>query len=359
MDVRKKILFIVPSMRGGGSERVISIIVNHLNRDKFDITLALLKKEGKYLNELPNDIQIIDLNARQARYSILKIIKLIYQLKPNVVFSTLGYLNLIVSIIRPIFSKKIKFIARESNIVSIQNKQEKYPKFFNFLYKIFYKNFDTIICQSNCMKKDLINNFGIDNNKLVVINNPVNIDRISELSNTEEILFDNNRINIIAVGRLSYQKGYDLLLNALSLLEDKYHLHIIGDGSEKESLIKLSKKLNIQNRVHFLGFQDNPYKYMAQADLMVLSSRYEGLPNVVLEANACGLPVVAFDCPGGTGEIIINGVNGFLVKCGDVEKLVDKIIEASKYEWDKEKIVNLVEKRFSLKNIIIKYENIL
>ena len=357
MDVKKKILFIVPSLRAGGSERVILYLVNNLDRRKFNIKLALVKKEGQFLNLLNKDIELIDLNSKQVRYSILRIIRLIHREKPDVVFSTLGYLNLILAIIKKFFPK-IKFIARESSIPSTQIKNEKYPLLFRFLYRTFYNNFDLIISQSNYMKEDLVKNFGVRNNKIKIIHNPVDIEKISKLSVSNEILFDKNYINIISVGMLRPEKGFDSLLKAFKLLKNEYRLYIIGDGKEKDNLVNLAKKLKIIDRVSFLGFQDNPYKYMAQADLMVLSSRYEGFPNVVLEANALGLPVVAFDCPGGTREIIKNGLNGFLVECGNIYKMRNSILMASDYNWNKERIKKYIKQNYSLNKIINVYEEI-
>ncbi len=356
MDVKKKIYFIVPSMRGGGSERVISILVNNLDRTKYDVSLVLLQKEGRYLDDLASDVKIIDLNAKRARYSIFKIVKILMDDKPDIVFSTLGHLNLLISMLRFFFPKSMKFIARESSIVSVNNNQEKFPKVFDFLYRKFYDNFDLIISQSHCMKNDLVNNYDIVEDKIKVINNPVDIDKITKLMQTDEILFDKNKINLLSVGRLNAVKGYDLLFQSLAKLDDKYHLTILGEGAQKESLLKLSLDLGIQNRVIFKGFESNPYKYMAQANLMVLSSRYEGFPNVVLEANACGTPVVAFNCSGGTGEIIEDGVNGFLVACGDVNLLAKRIDEAVVFEWDKEKVSLLILKRYNLDYIIEKYQ---
>jgi glycosyltransferase involved in cell wall biosynthesis len=346
-------------MRGGGSERVISILLNHLDREKFDITLILLKKEGIYLADLPSDIKIIDLDIKQARYALFAIIKQIKEIQPNIVFSTLGYLNILISIIRPFFSKKIKFIARESNTVSIQNKQEKYPRLFDFLYRRFYSNFDNIIAQSKYMKNDLIKNFSINSDLIKIIYNPVDIEFINSKKESNKILFDKNKINLLSVGRLSHQKGYDVLLKTISRLDEIFHLHIVGDGKEKEKLLNLSKELKIKDRIHFLGFQKNPYRYMSQASLLILSSRYEGLPNVVLEANACGLPVIAYDCPGGTGEIVKNGINGFLIECGDIDKLALKIEDAIKREWNRNNIIKLIMERYSLTNIILEYEEVL
>jgi len=353
-------MFIVPSMRGGGSERVISILLKYLSRTKYDIILVLLKNEGKYLDDLPNDIKIIDLNVRKARFSIFKIRNAIKRFEPDIVFSTLGHLNLLISMIRPFLSKKIKFIARESNTVSIQNKQEKYPNLFNFLYKFFYNNFDLIVCQSNYMKNDLINNYDIKNAKIVVINNPVDTEYIKKmLKKSNQLFLDKNKVNLLAVGRLSKQKGYDLLLQALSKLDKKFHLTILGEGNEEIYLKALAKTLKIQNQVLFMAFQENPYKYMSQADLYILSSRYEGFPNVVLEAHTCGTPVVAFDCPGGTSEIIENGVNGFLCQCGKVDALVEKINKASLQRFDKNKIKNLTVNKYDVNIIITYYEKVL
>ncbi|WP_200763267.1 glycosyltransferase [Nitrosophilus alvini] len=357
--MKKKIFFIVPSMRGGGSERVISIILNHLDRSKFEILLALLRKEGKYLDDLPRDIEIIDLDVKQARYSIFKIIYLIKQKKPDIVFSTLGYLNLLISIIKPIFSKKVKFIARESSIVSVQNQQEKHPNLFDFLYKNFYKNFDLIICQSNFMKSDLIKNYNIPDKKMVVINNPIDFDKIDKSAKTGEKLFNNDKINLLAVGRLDKVKGYDLLLKAFVKLDEKFFLTVIGDGEEKENLLMLTKNLGIEDRITFKGFKKNPYKYMAQADLFILTSKYEGFPNVLLEANACGLPVVAFNCLGGTREIIKDGLNGFLVECENTEQLAIAIKKSIQLKWNSLLIKNLVKEKFEIKEIIKRYEKVL
>ena len=354
MDVKKKVFFIVPSMRGGGSERVMSILLTHLDRSKFDVVLILLKKEGRYLEDLPNDLKIIDLNVSHARKAMLKIAKLIREEKPNVVFSTLGYLNILISIIRPFFSKKIKFIGRESSIVSVKNKKEKYPKLFDFLYKFFYSNFDMIISQSYYMKNDLMDNYRIKDNKIKVINNPVDIDKINILS--QEIVQE--KVQLLAVGRLSYVKNFQVLIKVLVKLPD-VELTILGEGKEKENLVDLAKELDVLPRVTFLGFQDNPYKYMKNANLLVLTSHYEGFPNVILEANACGLPVVAFKCPGGTAEIIEEGVNGFLVECGNLKKLSQRIKESLTYKWNKQEVERIINERYEVKTIVASYSKVI
>lgn len=357
---RKKIMFVIPTMKGGGSERVISIVLKHLDRKKFDIILVLMMKKGGYLKDLPNDIKIIDLNVNRARWSFFKISYLIQNIKPDMVLSTLGYLNLVLSILRPFFSNKIKFIARESNTVSESNKYVNFPRFFNWLYRTFYNNFDIIISQSNYMKQDLVENYGIIKEKIFVINNPVDFDKIHRLMNENKIsLYDSEKINLLAVGRLDLQKGFDLLLHALAKLDSKYFLTVLGDGVEKENLLKKVKELKIDKQINIIGFQENPYQYMNQADIVILSSRYEGFPNVVLEANYCGTPVVGFDCPGGTHEIIKNGINGFLVECGNIDKLTHAINQAIVYEWDSQEITRIIKDKYSVNQIINKYEKVI
>jgi len=352
----KKIVFVIHQLNFGGAQRVLINVMNHLNRDKFDVSLIVFQNADDLEGTLNKDIKIYKLNVSNVRKGIYKLYKTIKIIRPDILFSGIAHVNLIISMMIPFLPKHIKYIARETSIPSQRLKSEKYPFIIQSLYKYFYSNFNLIIAQSQYMKRDLINNYKIKDIKIDVINNPVNI-KVEEI-NTDNVLFDNKNINLLAVGRLHTVKGYDLLLRLISQLDDKYHLYFIGDGDEKNNLIKLVNKLHIEDRVHFLGFQNNPYKYMVQADLMILSSRYEGFPNVVLEANACGLPVVAFDCPGGTGEIIEDGLNGFLVECGNIEKLANKIQEAIYYKWDKEKIVNLTKQRYSVDYIIEKYQEL-
>lgn len=359
MDLKKKILFIVPSMRGGGAERVMSVLLNFLDRKKFEPILVLLKKEGPYLENLPQDIQVIDLKVTQARYSIMKIIRIIKQIKPDTVFSTLGYLNILIAMIRPFLSKDIIFIARESNTVSVQNKQEKYPMLFNLLYKLFYNNFDQIISQSEYMKKDLIENYNIKKDHIDVIYNPVDIINVEALANKNIINpYKSSKVNLLAVGRLDYQKGFDLLIEAMIKLDDRFHLTIVGQGKEESKLKYLAESYGAQEKITFAGFKSNPYIYMMHADLYILSSRYEGLPNTVLEANTCGIPVIAFNCSGGTGEIIENGINGFLCECQNIDELVEKINKASSYNFDKNKIKALIKNRYDVNTIIKQYERL-
>ena len=356
---RKRILFLAPSMRGGGSERVLTILIRHIDRNRFLPILGLLRKEGPFVSKLPEDVEVRDLLAKRTRYSFWKIIKLIRETQPDLVFSTLGHLNIAVMLVKCAIPSGIRFIARESNIPSINLKESPFPHILPFLYRRFYPEFEKVICQSSEMREDLVKHFGLSWDKVVLVHNPVDTEAIQLYAKDGRCLLSKNGYNILAAGKLMYQKGFDLLLRSIPKVgNDNVHLTILGDGPEENHLKALCDELGLNDVVTFAGFVDNPYRYMAQADLFVLSSRFEGFPNVVLEAMACGTPVVAFECPGDIGVIIEDGVNGWKVEAENISALGDTIEEALKTDWDRELIREGVERKFGVKRIVAEYEEV-
>lgn len=352
------VMLIVPTLNGGGSERVMTILANNLDRAKFKVILVLLKEEGVYLDHLKENIKIINLNAMRVRHSVFKLFNVLKEHNPDFVLSTLGHLNLTLALLKYFLPTKIKFIARESSIVTENNKKEKYPVIFNWLYKILYNRFDCVIAQSFYMANDLISNFKINKKKVVLINNPVEIEKVIELSKEPlDIIFSEKKLNLVAVGRLNEVKGFDNLLYIASRIKREFHLYILGEGEEYLTLKKITNELNLEKKVTFLGFQKNSYKYMSNADYLLMTSIYEGFPNVVLEAQALGIPVIAFNCPGGISEIIDN-TNGILVKNMD-KHLFSKIIdEIENYTFDANTIRDSVLNRYSVSYIVNKYEKL-
>lgn len=349
------IIFILPDLETGGAERIVTTLANHLPREKFEPKMMLLRKEGGYLEFLKEDVEVIDLKTQRIRNGLKPILSEIRKRKPDIVFTGFGEVNAYLSMFLKLFPKT-KFIARETNVVS----QHVTRKEIRFFYK-FYNNFHKIICQSDDMMNDLLENFNIKKEKLVKINNPVDFDFIENKleASIKPESFNSDYRNIVAVGNLSARKGFDNLLKVFSHLKnEKILLHILGDGRDKEILHQLKTDLGLEN-VIFHGQQKNPYQYLKFADLFILSSRYEGFPNVLLEAGACGTYSLANNCPGGISEIIQPEINGEIADIENHELFAEKVLEVLEKSHDASAIKNSIKSRFSKEIILNKYEDLL
>jgi glycosyltransferase involved in cell wall biosynthesis len=260
------------------------------------------------------------------------------------------------AIIRLFQPKRIRFISRQSNMLSCITKQ--YPFYLNILYRLLYKKFERIIAQSKDMKEDIIKNYSVPENKITVINNFIDenyIDNKLNYDDTANLPLD--KINLLSIGRLEFQKGYDLLLNSFSEFpdKDKFHLTIIGKGHIEKELRNQIKILSLENHVSLLDFTYNPYKYMVKADVFISSSRFEGFPNVVIESLACGLPVVANNYLGGINEILKDQELGYIINIENHAEFHEAISKC--LEKDRDRIKIIARDKYS-KNIIKYYETL-
>lgn len=356
---KKKVVIIIPSLRGGGAERVIVNIVRHLDYQKLDLRLIVIKKRGPYIKLLPKSLQVIDLDSDRVRYSLVKLIKAINEFQPDVILSTLEHLNLALLGIRKLLKGNPKIIVREANTPSQNMTKLSRSKrlLFTVLYKKLYPTADLIIAQCQNMKKDIIKTFNIEENKIIYIYNPVDIEKIIEDS-VKYNPYDKNKKNIVTIGRLTFQKGFDILINAFKVVNDRIpdtYLTVLGEGPLEKDLIALVNHLNITKQVSFVGFQENPYPYIHYADVYVLSSRWEGFPNTLLEALTCGIKIVATDCESGPREILGDNEYGFLVPMEDYELLAQAIIKS----LNNENKTKDRAKNFDINNVIKEYEKIL
>ena len=256
-------------------------------------------------------MEFIDLHCRRVRYALPKIVALIWKRRPDVVFTTLGHLNLALALLRPLLPRHPRYIARETVVISQVLVTHGNPRLWRWMYRLFYGNLNAVVCQSQDMLDDLVANYAFPKERIVLIHNPVDVERIRRLA--AETVPDNDPafkkkldgVQLVATGRLAHPKGFDLLIEALALLEAaRVRLTILGEGPLRACLERLAHTRGVADRVRFAGFQANPYAWFARADAFVLSSRFEGFPNVVLETLACGTPVIATPAPGGTWEIL-------------------------------------------------------
>jgi glycosyltransferase involved in cell wall biosynthesis len=355
---RLKILFAIPSLAGGGAERVVTVLLRNIDRERFEPVLVLAAGSGPLRRHVPDDVEVVEIGAKRTRGSVAGLVKAVRKYRPHVVFSTLGHLNMLMRMAGPLMPRGTAFVARENNIPSRNLENTSRPGLWRFLYKKLYPGFDRVICQSSDMLEDMAENFKIPRHKCAVIANPVDVDRVRELAGAGEPDFSPQGLNLLACGRLTDQKGFDLLVRAMAELDDTVALTVLGDGPLRQGLELLAQEEGVSHKVRFAGFSDNPYPDMAACAAFILSSRYEGFPNVVLEALALGARVAAFDCPGDVGEIIEGLPGCALAERENPQDLARAIKEVLAAPGEPDTLSSSVRERYGARTITRRYEEV-
>jgi len=356
--VSRAILFVLPSLGGGGAERVVINIINHLNRERWTPVLAVCSGKGILSDLIADDVDVHYFHKVKVRKALPALILLIHKLKPDILFSTLTHLNLAVGLIRPFLPRRIRYIAREGNLPERSLAGESHPFLYKVAYRFLYTGFDAVVAQSRRMKLNMQSYNRIPDELIHVIHNPVDTQVVMEGAAKERPEWPGVGIRLLAAGRLSHQKGFDVLLHTLKGIPGPFSLVLLGEGEERVQLEALATKLGLEERVHFIGFDPNPYRWMAAADLFILSSRYEGFPNVLLEAVSCGLPVTAVTGDTSAQEIVVDGINGTLSHEPTVESLRSAVIRAMDIKWNNDRIREMAAENFSVSSIVKDYETL-
>jgi glycosyltransferase involved in cell wall biosynthesis len=307
-----KVLFVLPSLAGGGAQRVVLNLLNYLNPALFDINFLLFVKEGRLISFLPKNIPVMTLHVKKLRYAFPSLIKIIRRSKPDILFSTLGHVNIALILFKFLMPINTALIIREANTPSISLKASKYSLLFRKLYKTLYKYADHVIALSEGIADELIANNNIPPPKVSVIYNPVDVDHIrNSIKDIKRKQYD--ALHFVCSGRLIKQKGFDRLIKLLPDFPTHAIVSILGEGPDLDFLKNLAKKYNVVDRVKFLGFQQNPWEWYAGADAFLMPSRWEGMPNAALEALACGCPVIGTPESGALHEISKNIKNKSII----------------------------------------------
>jgi len=322
-----KISFFIPSMEGGGAERVILNLVNSLcEYDDVTIELVLSEAKGKYMGSISKKVKIINLENNRTLTSLFSLIKYLNRNTPDILISAITHANVIAVLAKIISRKDIKVILTQHTILS--NSLKLSNKIFAMLFlKLIEKTYplvSKIVTVSKYIEQDTIKIINIEKNKVQTIYNPIMAKNIikQSLVNLDHDWFSSESPPVIlSVGRFTKVKDFATLLHSFKLLREKINarLIILGEGEQRDNLISLAKELGIEKDVQMPGFVENPYQYMARSKVFILTSIYEGFGNVLVEALGCGTSVISTNCPGGVSEILDNGKYGSLVPIGSAE----------------------------------------
>ncbi len=325
----------MPSLKAGGAQRVIINIINKLVEEKYKVLLVLICYKGDLFDTLPNNLDLKLLNKNRVRDGIFECYKILREYKPDLVFSSLAHVNLILLFLSKFLPTHIKFIVREANTPSIIIKN----RILKILYRYLYNSADKIIAQSDLIQSELITLFHINDDLIVRINNPIDVNLVRENIKSFK-RFDEKKKILISAGRLVYQKGFDTLLRILSEYNEDFYLIILGEGPEYAYLKEISKKFKIEEKIIFYGYVKKPWEMIASADIFLLPSRWEGMPNAALEALACGTKVIASYESGGLIDlkdsiknkdiILTNFDNNFIRELEENTKILKRNVLPSK-----------------------------
>ena len=369
----KRVLFVIPSLAGGGAERVILHILKYIDRSRFEPHLAVFEKHGELVSEVPYDIQVEKLKERRSLYGlqwlvvIFKLTGLLKKRKIDAVVSFMWYTNLVVLIARILSRVSVGVVVSERYGLSVSFEGKIAELLRRLIIRFFYPGANAVIVNSMEMGNQISQMVHMPKGKIITIYNPVDLARIAQLKeeSAEHPWFRESFPTVIGIGRLTRQKGFDYLIRAIRILKDngiECRLALLGKGSEEENLKRLASELGVSDRVLFAGFQQNPYKYLARSTVFALSSLYEGFPNVLLEALSLGIPSVATRCPTGPEELIADGINGLLVPPADERALAEAIKRLLLDEDLRKRLSDAGKKRaedFGVEKIIKQYEEVI
>jgi glycosyltransferase involved in cell wall biosynthesis len=331
----KKIAIFIQSLAIGGAERMAINLSKGLIQQGMQIDLMLADCSGGLLSEVPMQVTIIDLKGKRVLFSLFPLVRYLHTQRPDLLYSIQAHTSLISVIAVRLARVQTPLVISSHTMISASLAAD--PSFRNRLVKIlsrlFFRFADAAICISQGVAEDFIKTTGMPPQKTHVVYNPVvspGLEQAALQTISHPWFASGNPPLILAVGRLAVVKDYPTLLRAFSLLTRKRpaNLLILGEGRERPRLEALVSQLGLKDNVQIPGFVKNPYAYMARARLLVLSSKWEGFGNVLVEAMACGTPVVSTDCRSGPGEILAGGRFGRLVPVGDAEALAAAMLES-------------------------------
>ncbi len=343
--MKKKLIIFMPSIEGGGVEKNLFIVANYLTKKVSKVSLISASK--KYKNKFLKSITFIspkskewDLKSRRSKYLIclMLLIREIIKDRNVLVFSFQA--NIYCIFVCKLLG--IKIITRSNTAPAGWSKNS----FKRLIYKFFLNSADQVMTNSNDFMKSLKYEFNVEADCIYNPLDRIKIEKKSKVS-SKKYFSKESKLKIINIGRFVDQKDQITLLRALNLIKDKlnYEAILIGKGEDKKKLKNFINKNKLKNKIRIFNFIENPYPILNEAEILVLSSKYEGLPNVLLEAQVLKKFIISSDCPTGPREILLNGKGGFLFKVGGFKELAEKILYYHKNKKKFSKLINYSYKK--------------
>jgi glycosyltransferase involved in cell wall biosynthesis len=333
-DGRRRICFVLPSLNGGGAERAAVQILNGLDAARWDRSMFLFAREGPYLSEVSSSIPVYGAGttSRSGRWQALR--RHVVEHRPDLVMAFLSYFTTLSAVRAANVGAKVAFNQQTPMSAFLTDRDYHWRRgwhkaVFSAVTRVGYAAADLIVATSEGVAVDLTRSFGVSPDQIRVLANPVDLDRVRAAVAEpvdDTLLPPGDGPLIVAAGRLAEAKNYPLLIDALGMLRERLpaRLAILGQGELEDRISQQIEKRGLTTAVALLGFHANPWKFIARGDVFALTSRYEGFGNVLIEAMASGVPVVATASPG-TRDIITNGVDGLLVEAHTANAVADAL----------------------------------
>lgn len=341
-----RVLILLPDLRGGGAERLHVHLAQHWHAQGLKVDFALMSRSGDLLNLLPESIGIFDLGADRIRNVVLPLAASLRKTRPDIIVAAMWPLTSAAVLAWRLAGKPGRLYLSDHNQLSVSCVQELNisPRFLGAAMRLTYPSASGLIAVSEGVKTDMCRLGGFAESLVKVIYNPTAIGISPHRESTdvrEELWGIGFDCHILSVGTLKAQKDQATLIKAFALLPASLNakLTILGEGQLRSELEALVVQLGLQDRVVMPGFAVDPYPWFRSADLFVLSSRWEGFGNVIVEALECGVPVVSTDCPSGPAEILADGRYGRLVPIQDPTALASGIAQSLEDPVDRDMLM--------------------
>ena len=328
----------LPNLDGGGAERMMANLASGFAQRGFATDLVLAEARGPYLEQLAPEVNVVDLKSSGVAASLPRLVRYLRRHQPEALLATLNHASVVALLGCRLARVHTRTVIRESNMLFPYRTAALRQRSLKAAVRLFYPLANAHVAVSQGVAEDLQKFAELDPKKIHTIYNPVVTDdllerarRVSEhpwLSTVAEGSSGAPPV-VLGVGRLAGQKDFGTLIRAFAAVRrvQAARLIILGEGAQRANLEALAAALGVAEDVSLPGFADNPFAFMARADLFVLSSRFEGLPGALIQAMACGCKVVSTDCPSGPAEILRGGQLAPLVPVGDAEALAQAMLE--------------------------------